>query len=142
MTPGCDAARRLWANVANGADSPEEVAEAAERLCGQMRIELGRWIGPQGYGALLGRALALAAAKHPALKALPGLEGEEPVTAKAVKAQGVARVAAGLVALVAALIDLLGGVIGAEMAMRLVEQTGIPSPRGVVSNEARGGRDG
>jgi hypothetical protein len=51
-------------------------------------------------------------------------------------------VAAGLVALVTALIELLGRIIGEEMAVRLVEQIGIPSAPGVVSTEPEGGRDG
>jgi transcriptional regulator of acetoin/glycerol metabolism len=65
-----------------------------------------------------------------------------------------------MVALVAALVELLGRIIGEEMAVRLVDQTGIevdqtgrererekkkererPSPRGVVSAESKGGRD-
>lgn len=47
-----------------------------------------------------------------------------------------------MVAAVAALIDLLGRIIGEEMAVRLVEQTGVPSPRGVVSTEPKGDRNG
>ena len=49
---------------------------------------------------------------------------------------------------VTTMIELLGRIIGEEMAVRLVEQTGRerererPSPRGVVSTESRGGRDG
>jgi hypothetical protein len=57
-----------------------------------------------------------------------------------------------MVALVAALVELLGRILGEEMAVRLVEQTGMkdererekgpsdrerPSPRGVVSTESR-----
>ena len=54
-----------------------------------------------------------------------------------------------MVALVAALIELLGRIIGEEMAVRLVEETGVrlpeqedrPSPRGVVSIKSKGARD-
>ena len=58
------------------------------------------------------------------------------------RAHSAAEVAAGMVALVAALIELLGRIIGEEMAVRLVEQTGIPSPRGVVNAEMERQRDG
>jgi len=63
----------------------------------------------------------------------------------AVRTHGAADVAAGMVALVAGLVELLGRIIGEDMALRLVEQTGVqthretvkPSPRGVVSTESR-----
>jgi transcriptional regulator GlxA family with amidase domain len=59
-----------------------------------------------------------------------------------VRANGADQVAAGMVAWVAVMMDLLGRIIGEETAVRLVEQTAIPSPRGVVSTESEGGRDG
>ena len=69
----------------------------------------------------------------------------------AVRTHGATEVAAGMVALVAGLGELLGRIIGEEMALRLVEQTSMPtsrgrekdrpSPRGVVSIQLKGGRD-
>jgi hypothetical protein len=50
-------------------------------------------------------------------------------------------VAAGLVALVAALIEVLGHIIGEEMAVHLVEEIGNPGPHGGVSTEIKGGPD-
>jgi hypothetical protein len=142
MTPSSaavtDAARRLWARVADATSAPEEVAVAAERICTELRTGLGRWIGAEGYRALLDRALGLARAKHPALDGLSCLGGDEPLTAAAVRAHGAAEVAAGMEALVAALIELLGRIIGEDMAVRLVEQTGRPSPRGIVSTGTEG----
>ena len=136
-----DAARRLWALAAGDGDASEEVAAAADRMCAQLRVGLGRWIGAEGYRALLDRALGLARAEHPALGGLSCLGGDGAIMA-AVRAHGASEVAAGLVASVAALIELLGRIIGEEMAMRLVEQVGMPSPRGVVSTEPEGDRDG
>jgi hypothetical protein len=81
-----------------------------------------------GYRALLDRALVLARAEHPALRSL-SCGGSEPVTTADVRSEGAAEVAAGMVALVAALVELLGRIIGEEMAVSLVEQTGIDSPR-------------
>ena len=141
-TAATDAARRLWARAVGDTTAPEDVAAAAERMCTQLRTGLGRWIGADGYRALLNRALGLARAEHPALGGLPCLGGDVPGTTAVVRAQGAGAVAAGLVALVAALIELLGRIIGDEMALRLVEQIGIPSRRGVVSTEPAGGRDG
>jgi len=137
-----DVARRLWERAAGDDRVPEEVAAAAERIWAQLRAGLGRWIGVAGYRALLDRALGLARVKHPSLGGLSclGEDGQETVTA--VRAHGAGAVAAGLVAVVAALIELLGRIIGVEMAVRLVEQIALPSPRGVVRNESQGGRDG
>jgi hypothetical protein len=146
MTPrseaAMDAARRLWARAADDASAPEDVAAAAERMCNDLRLGLGRWVGAAGYRALLDRALGLARVEHPALGGVSALGGDEPVITAAVRARGVGEVAAGLVALVAVVTELLGRIIGDEMAARLVEQIGTPSPREVVSTETEGGRDG
>lgn len=140
-TAATDAARHLWARIAGDTGSPEEIAAAAERMCFQLRLILRRWIGAEGYRALFNRALGLVQAEHPVLDGLSCLEGE-PVTVATVQAHGGAKVAAGLVALVAALIELLGRIVGEEMAVHLVGQVGMPSPRGVLSTEPEGGRDG
>lgn len=144
MTPetATAAARRLWANIAGDSTSPDEIAVAAERLCVQLRIGLRRWIGAEGYRALLDRSLGQVLPDHPALAAVSCTEGETPVTVADVQAHGGAQVAAGLVALVGALIELLGRIIGEDMAVRLVEQVGTPSPRDVVTIEPEGERDG
>ena len=144
-----EVARHLWARAAGDTDSPEEVAAAAERTCIQLRAGLGRWIGAMGYRALLDRALVLMRAEHPELGSLSCYGGEEEMITAAVRMHGAAKVAAGMVALVAGLVELLGRIIGDEMALRLVEQTGVqtgkeserPSPRGVVSMKTRGARD-
>jgi hypothetical protein len=138
-------ARDLWERVAGDAESSEEVAAAVERTCIQLRAGLGRWIGAMGYRALLDRALVLARAEHPALGSLSCHGGDEKMITAAVSTHGAAEVAAGMVALVAGLVELLGRIIGEDMALRLVEQTGVqtdretvkPSPRGVVSTESR-----
>jgi hypothetical protein len=104
-----------------------------------------------GYRALLDRALVSARAEHPALAELSCHGGDEENIAAAVRTHGATAVAAGMVALVAVLVDLLGRIIGEDMAVRLVEETGVqtgretkhekPSPRRVVSIKSRGARD-
>jgi hypothetical protein len=137
-----DVARRLWTRSADGASAPEEVAAAAGRMCTALRAGLARWIGAEGYRVLFERALVVTRLEHPALGDFSGLGGDDPVTTAAVQTHGVEKVAAGLVALVETLIELLGRIIGDEMAVRLVEQVGIPQARGVVSVKLDGGRDG
>lgn len=121
---------------------PEEVAAAAERVCGQLRAGLGRWVGSEGYRALLDRALGLAATDHPVLKSLSCHEGDERAALEAARIQGAAEVTAGMVALLATLIDLLGRIVGEEMAVQLVEQTGTPALWGGSSTETQGALDG
>jgi len=137
-----EVAQLLWARTADGASAPDEVAAASDRICTQLRSGLGRWVGTTGYTALLDRAIAQTRMDHPALGSLSCLGGEAPLVTAAVRAHGAAEVEAGMVAAVAALIDLLGRIIGEDMALRLVEQTGTPSPRGIVSIESKGGRNG
>jgi hypothetical protein len=136
-----DAARRLWARAGGDDTAPEEVAAAADRMCAQLRVGLGRWIGAEGYRALLERALGLARVEHPALGSLSCLGGDGTMIMAAVRAHGAGEVATGLMALVATLIDLLGRIVGEEMGLRLVEHVGMPSPPGVASIE-QGERDG
>ncbi|HKV74129.1 MAG TPA: hypothetical protein VJN95_06395 [Gemmatimonadales bacterium] len=140
--PAMEAARRLWVRASGGGTEPEVVAAALERLCGGLSEALGRWIGSEGYHALLDRALALARLEHPVLRGLSALGGEEGAVMAEVRSHGAEEVVAGLVALVATLIGLLGRIIGEDLAAHLVEQISVPSPRGAVSSESRGGRHG
>ncbi len=124
------------------------MAKAAEQMYTQLRLGLGRWIGVMGYRALLDRALGLARAEYPALAGLSCHGGEEEFeVAAAVRAHGAAEVTAGMVAVVAVLIDLLARIIGEEMALRLVEQTGMErgserqEPAVVLSTQSAGGSD-
>jgi hypothetical protein len=142
-----EVARHIWQRAVGDSSTSEDVAVAATGLSIELRAGLTRWVGAMGYRALIDRALLLARAEHPALGSLSYTGGEEPVTPGAVRAYSPAEVGAGMVALVAALVELLGRIIGEEMAVRLVEQIGMkretetPSPRGVVSTESKGGRD-
>lgn len=146
MTPrsasAVDAACRLWRRTVGDTTAPDEFAAAANHLCAQLRVNLGRWIGAEGYRVLLGRALDEALAEHRALGGLACLGGDEPVIAAAVRAHSAGAVAAGLVTVATVLIALLGGIVGEAMAARLVEQTSTASPRGVAGTGANGGRDG
>lgn len=145
MTPSAAAsaaARRLWARVSGESKAPEDVAAAADRLFTQSREGLGRWIGAEGYRTLHDRALGMARLEHPALHGLSCLGGDQAAIAAAVRANGAPRMADGMVAWAAAMMDVLGRIIGQETAVRLVEETALPSTRGAVSTELEGGRDG
>jgi hypothetical protein len=137
MTPNSasatEAARRLWARYADDEASAEELAAAAKRLFSQLETGLARWVGAEGFRVLSGRALRQAQASHPALGDLPDSGRDVGAVVSAVRTNGAPKVAAGMITVIATLIELLGRIIGEEMAVRLVEQTGAPSPREELS---------
>jgi hypothetical protein len=140
--PAAEAARRLWARYAGDEASVEDLAAAAERLFSQFETRLARWVGAEGFRVLRGRALRLAKAAHPALGSLSDSGWDMRAVVSAVQAHGAREVAAGIIAVIATLIDLLGRIIGEELAVRLVEQTGAPSPREESNIRKQGGRHG
>jgi hypothetical protein len=94
-----------------------------------------------GYHALIDRALLLVRAEHPALGSLSCHGGDEPVTTAAVRAHSAAEMTAGMVVLVATLIDLLSRIVGEEMAVELVNQAVAASPRRASNTWTEVGRD-
>ncbi len=135
-----EAARRLWAR-AGGAAATDAAAPLAAALCAQLTTALGRWIGHVGFVALFDQAIGEAREEHPALELVTAADCNTSCFQAVADAHGAARLAAGMVGLIAALIDVLGRIIGEDIAMRLVEQTGIPSSPRVVSAEMEAGSD-
>lgn len=96
-----------------------------------MAVGLARWFGAFGARALLARALAAAQAHHPALSAVsvlpadPGTPPSSYVTgiAESERAHGGEPTADAVVAMVACLMDLMGRLIGEELAMTVLEQS-------------------
>ena len=136
-----EAARQFWAHDGLEAGAPEEMAAAAEQGCARLRAVLIRWIGSEGYRALLDRALAQARAEHPAIAGLQRQGGDVEGVAVAVGVHSAAEVREGILALVARLIDLLSRLIGEDMATRLVEQAWAGGGRPVASTVTEGMRD-
>jgi hypothetical protein len=132
-----EAARQLWLDVAGEARTPEEVGTGADRLWGGLSFALGRWIGTSGYHALLNRALGIARAEHACLSTLSCAGGEAELITTTARKHGAGEVAASMVTVATVLIDLLGRIVGDELAIHLVNQVGTPSPRGVVSTRSR-----
>jgi hypothetical protein len=137
-----EASRQFWAHDGLAAGTPEEMAAAAEQGCARLRAVLTRWIGSDGYRALVDRALEQARAGHPAIAGLQCQAGDVQGVAAAVGVHGAAEVKQGVLALVARLIDLLSRLIGEEMAVRLVEQAWAGSERPAASTVTEGLRDG
>ncbi len=134
------AARRLWERCILDSAGTGDTRQTAERLLADLGIALRRWIGADGYNVLLSRAVVLAGPACPVLVGTttlglartPPQHGGEPSSEE---------IAAGIIALLASLMTLLGRIIGDDMAVRLIEQVGGPSPRGFVSTQTNVGRD-
>ena len=147
-TPSTEAAHRLWECCGAEADSAEGVAAAANRVLTELETGLVRWVGAEGFRVLRVRAVKLAQAEHPAIGNLLDGAGNLRTTAagtgtgRAVRGHGAPAVAAGMICLIACLVDLLGRIIGEELAVRLVEQTVTPKAGGASGVRVQGDRHG
>jgi hypothetical protein len=119
--------------VAGDARTPEEVATGADRLWEELSARLGRWIGASGYNTLLSRALGIARSEHACLGNLACVGGEAALITTTARTHGAGEVADSIVTVATVLIDLLGRIVGEDMAIHLVNQVAAPSPRGIVS---------
>ena len=125
-----DLARRLLAREAPPADNPAMAAAALQRACARVSANLRESVGDDGRDALLARALARTESDHPALKDVRGVDhGAVHLNnvVASVEAHGVAAVTLAIEALLAALLDVLGRLIGEDMAMRLLDLD-LPGP--------------
>jgi hypothetical protein len=128
-TPAQAAAIQIWSRALGDSAEATQVGRAADGVFASLRIGLGRWIGVDGYRALLTRTRAEIRTNHPVLAELSCLGDEEAATGAALQAHGAGAVAAGMIALLTTMIDLLGRIMGEEMALHLVEQSGHPLAR-------------
>jgi len=118
-----DLARRLLAAEAASQSAADPRAPEGVRVCEKLRIHLARFIGPDGFTALLRRALALARAEVPALhgvteKADGSLEGLDKLAAAAPDVGGAAAFA-----ITTHLLTLLVTFIGEPITARLMRET-------------------
>jgi hypothetical protein len=106
---------------------------AADRVCRRVSDELSRWMGSEGCRALFARALASAQAAggHPVLEMVRISSGSvyclDGLTEAAAR-HGPAAASAGAAAVLAALIELLGRLIGDDMALSVLEQSAQTRP--------------
>ena len=124
------AAARIVARAPAGADGSVAYSATIGSICGELSAGLSRWIGTEGYRALRGRALDEARSVHPVLERLSFDGTDADQLAAAVEAHGVAPVALAVEAFIASLIELLGRIVGDEMAANLIESAGIGDLQG------------
>ena len=115
-------------------------ARAAATACDYLYRELSRWVGPDGCHALFTRALAEAGAEHPALGQIQLRARSEPYidgVAEAIMAHGDTATAEALESMVVRLVELLGRLIGDDMATKLIERSFPASERGDATSDGR-----
>lgn len=128
MTNGALPPRTLARRVIDAGRSQsvggEAASGAAAAACNDLYDELSRWIGADGCHALFTRALAEARKDSPPLQSIqlglrlvPYVQG----TDTAIAAHGDAETAAGIEILLIRLLELLGRLIGDDMAVKLIE---------------------
>jgi len=126
-------AHRLWDATAQHLGDSDDVLVICELLLTRLEARLRRWIGAEGYASLLSRSVAESIHDQPALTTIPNLVADETETAAMTANENEQRDA--VLALLVTMMQQLGGIIGDNMAIRLIEQSGTPSPRGVAGSE-------
>jgi hypothetical protein len=110
--------------VEEGRSTTGEPVHAAERVILSLRDRLMLWFGPDGFQALLGRALHRAQAQHPSLGVVRALEGDDhplyELHQREVAAEPVSREA--LLDLITTMLEVLTRLVGADLVKRLVHQ--------------------
>ena len=123
-------ARRLVMHETAGTDETAATAAAMQRLCTRISENLRRSVGDDGYNALLARALMRTQPEHPALLDIRRL-GDSDIFLDGVVASvdlhGLPAVTAALESLLATLVEVLSGLIGADLVMNLLDLEGSPS---------------
>jgi len=118
-----------------------DLTGAADRVCRRVSDELARSMGTEGCRALFARALATAqaAGDHPVLEMVRVSAGSvyclDGLT-EAARRHGTAPANDGAAAVLAALIELLGRLIGDDLALGLLEQSARTTPT-ARTNERR-----
>jgi hypothetical protein len=116
-------ARQLLERETASATEVADFGAAMQRACAGVSETLRRSVGDDGYGALLARALARAEVAQPVLTSIRrnGAGAIHLDVVAAVEDHGPVVVGAALESLLAALVDILSDLIGADMVRSLLE---------------------
>lgn len=134
-------ARRLINSGQPQRTGSDRDAHAAATACDALCRGLSRWVGPDGCHALFTRALAEARTESEALDKIQLRPGENPYVGgveETIEARGDPSTADALESILVHLIELLGRMIGDDMATTLIERS-IASPEraDAASNDRR-----
>jgi hypothetical protein len=128
--PAREIVRRL---ISSRGSEPREGDTSARAAAGDhLYHELSRWVGPDGCHALFTRALAEARDEFEPLGQIQLRPGSEPYisgVAETVAAYGDTATAKALESMLTHLVELLGRLIGDDMATKLIERSSFASER-------------
>jgi len=133
-------ARRLISSHRSERSEGDSAARAAAAACDHLYDALSRWVGPDGCHALFTRGLAEARAEYPALAQIHLRARSQPYidgVPETIMAHGDAATAQGLESMLAHLVELLGRLIGDDMATKLIERSLGVSERGDAISDHR-----
>ena len=136
-----ETALRLWHRTDARGTAGDDVAARAAHLCTQLDSGLSRWVGTVGYHVILDRALSLTRPAHPALTNVSCRIDDTASLESAIRDHGAQPVAAGMIALLESLIDVLGRIIGEDLATHLIDGIGAAG-RESAASDTKGGSNG
>lgn len=128
-------ARRLIEHGATGA-AQDGATAAAREACERLYRELRYWVGADGANVLFRRALAQARDKHPSLQRIQLQSRSATLLGdleESASAHGAADIVAGIEAMLVALLELLGRLIGDDMTLQFAEDSLLDRPHTSVS---------
>ena len=126
---GPNHARVATQATATAAPAP---ADVLQRSCSRITANFRETLGADGCAALLSRAIARLGSQHTALEAMWRQDGREIYLdgiVAATERHGYPAVAAAAEALTIALVDVLGRLIGDDMAIRIIDLGADPAER-------------
>jgi hypothetical protein len=129
--------RVIYSRAIDGAEGDTAARAAAGD---HLYRELSRWVGPDGCHALFTRALAQARTDYPPLLQIKLRAGSEPYiggVAETVVAYGDAATGKGLESMLVHLVELLGRLIGDDMATKLIERSSFASERANLTSHSK-----
>ncbi|HEY5061629.1 MAG TPA: hypothetical protein VII52_08850, partial [Gemmatimonadaceae bacterium] len=104
-------------------------AAALRRVYARVSNNLRRFVGDDGYNALMARVLASTEREHPALKDLHRVGAADVELARVVASidvHGTATTTAAVEAILVTLADVLSGLIGADMVLNILDPDSQP----------------
>jgi hypothetical protein len=129
-SPARQLARRLIESRRSERPEGESPARAAAAVADRLYRELSRWVGVDGCYALFFRALSQARTDYPALGQIEIRARSQPhfdSVAETIMARGDPATAEAIEFMLERLVELLGRLIGDDMARKLIERSFVAS---------------
>lgn len=123
-------AHRVWHAAARAASPGQPAGKTADVVLTALESGLRRWVGAEGYAALLNRCVSDTQQRHPVLQAFPDFTELDPDLAPDA-------LHAAVVALLECMMHELSEVVGWELGIRLLELSVAPLFRGLPSAESQ-----